>query len=167
MCLRRSLAICSALLVGCLSAAAAGAAPLDGLPPATGAAETFQSDDKTGFALGGFDPVTYFLPAGPLPGKPAYEWTWAGVAWRFSTAANRAAFIADPWSFAPQIGGYDAEAASRERLVRSDPLLFAIRNGQLFVFRDKTQRTRFLADEAVAARSQEGWRILQRSLVRS
>ena len=167
MSLRRSLATLSlALLVG-FPLSIAVAAPLEGLPPVTGAAETFQTDELTGVALGGFDPVTYFLPGGPKAGRPAYEWIWAGVAWRFASAANRAAFMADPVSLAPQIGGYDAEAASRGRIVESDPLLFTVREGRLYLFRDGAGRARFLEDETMETRSQEGWRRLQQSLVRS
>lgn len=166
MSLRPCLAAISSILIVGFALEAAVAAPLEGLPPATGAAEIFQTDEQTGFALGGFDPVTYFLPEGPKPGKPAYEWIWAGVAWRFSSAANRAAFMADPGSFAPQIGGYDAEAASRNRIVQSDPLRFAVREGRLYLFRDEAHRARFLEDGTLEPRSQQAWRVLQQSLVR-
>lgn len=131
-----------------------------------GAAELFQSDEATGLALGGFDAITYFLPGGPKPGREVFEVIWGGVAWRFASEANREAFARDPASFAPQIGGYDAEAASRGRLVDADPLLFIVRDGRLYLFRNDANRARFLSDESLEERSHRGWLALQGSLVR-
>ena len=137
------------------------------LPGLVGASELFQHDAQTGLALSGLDPVSYHLPEGPRAGRAEHQLVWAGVAWRFAGAANRAAFAADPASFAPQIGGYDAEAASRGRLVDADPAVFALRDGRLYLFRTEAARSLFLADPALAARAQEGWRALRARLVGS
>jgi hypothetical protein len=127
------------------------------LPPVLGATELFHSDPASGLALRGYDPVSYFLPEGPRPGKPEHEFVWSGVAWRFASEANRAAFEANPPAFAPRFGGYDAEAVSRGRIVDTDPALFVVRDDRLYLFRSDANRARFLADPAIAERGEEAW----------
>jgi hypothetical protein len=125
--------------------------------PVLGTSDLFQSDPTSGLALSGNDPITYFLPEGPRPGRPDYELLWGGVAWRFTSAANRAAFQADPATFAPRIGGYDAEAAARGRVVNAKADLFVIRDNRLYLFRNDANRARFLADRNLAAKSENHW----------
>ena len=126
----------------------------------------YQQDKGSGLALGGADPVSYFLPEGPRPGRPDLELVWSGVAWRFASQANRAAFESDPVSYAPRIGGYDALAASLGRIVDADPAIFFIGRQRLYLFRNEASRARFQADEGVAARSEERWSGLKGGLVR-
>lgn len=136
-----------------------------GLPPVVGAAEIFLRDDQTGLALNGYDPLTYFMVDGPRPGSRDQEIVWAGVAWRFSSPANRVAFERNPTAFAPRIGGYDAEAASRGLIVDANPAIYLVRSGRLYLFRNDANRARFLADEALAGRAEEQWSVLSRRLV--
>jgi hypothetical protein len=135
------------------------------LPPVVGAAEVVFSDAVSGLAIGGRDPLTYFLPVGPKPGLPEHEVLWGGAAWRFVSAANREAFAANPLAFAPRLGGYDAEAVSRGLIVDSNPNIYVVRHERLYLFRNDANRARFLADEAVAARGEEAWPRLRIGLV--
>jgi hypothetical protein len=160
-------------IAGLACLAAAGVAPGEGapaastaaLPPVIGATEFYHSDEASGLAVGGLDPVTYFLPEGPKPGRADLEFLWSGVAWRFASAANRAAFEASPTSYAPRMGGYDAEAISRGRIVDANPRLYLVRDDRLYLFRNDASRARFLADEALAARSEASWQALAKGLV--
>jgi YHS domain-containing protein len=133
--------------------------------PLVGMAEVFHVDETTGLALGGFDPVTYLLPEGPQPGRSPHELVWSGVAWRFASAANRAAFEASPTVYAPRLGGYDAEAMSRGMIVDANPAISVIREGRLYLFRNDANRARFLADPTVAPRAEERWAGLRTGLV--
>jgi hypothetical protein len=144
----------------------ATAATLTSLPPVIGLTELFAPDGRSGVALSGFDPVTYFLTEGPQPGRPEHEIIWSGVAWRFASAANREAFEADPETYAPRIGGYDASAAADGRLVAGEATLFTIRNERLYLFRDGRSRARFEADPSLAGKAEARWLDLQRNLVR-
>ena len=135
------------------------------LPPVVGATEVFQLDEPTGLALGGFDPVSYFLPEGPRPGRADLELLWSGAAWRFASAANRAAFKADPASFAPRLGGSDTEALSRGRIASSHPLRYAVVEKRLYLFRTDAGRSRFLEDRTLAAAVEEHWPVLRAGLV--
>jgi hypothetical protein len=136
------------------------------LPAVVGAADIYASDATSGLALGGFDPVTYFLPEGPQPGRAGLETLWGGVAWRFSSEANLAAFKANPPAYAPRIGGYDAHAASLGRVVDSRPDIYLIREDRLYLFRTDAGRARFQADPSLASRSEETWLTLRAGLVR-
>jgi len=133
--------------------------------PLVGATELFHKDDATGLVLSGFDPVTYFLPEGPQAGAARHELIWNGVAWRFASAANRAAFEANPNVYAPRLGGYDAEAMARGRIVDADPMLYAVRDRRLYVFRSDANRARFMADPAIAQRAEDRWSELKGTLV--
>lgn len=159
-------AFCMALVAVWLCGAPALADGLRVWPSVVGATEVYQQDRGSGLALNGIDPVTYFLPEGPAPGRPNLELIWSGVAWRFVSRANRAAFARDPTSYAPRIGGYDAQAASLGRIVDANPAVFVVAGQRLYLFRSDASRTRFLADEGGAARGEERWQELKASLVR-
>src|SRR5258708_4477797 len=55
----------------------------------------------TGLAIEGFDPVAYFIDAGPRVGLPEFEASQAGAVWRFRNEGNRASFIAHPDIYGP------------------------------------------------------------------
>lgn len=136
------------------------------LPPVVGATEMFVADDWSGFGLRGFDPVSYFTPAGPQAGREGIELIWSGLGWRFASAANRAAFEHEPQAYAPRIGGHDPTAAAEGRLVAGEPALFLIREERLYLFRNDRSRARFLADPTLAEKAEARWAELGRRLVR-
>lgn len=119
--------------------------------------ERMSTDDLSGFAIRGFDPVSYFINGKPAPGVAAYEYNWAGTVWRFSTEANRAAFAASPTVYAPVFDGYDAIAIAEGRIVEADLFTFAIVDGRLFFFRTDQRRKTFLDDTDLAVRSLAAW----------
>lgn len=131
-----------------------------------GASEIFQQDAASGLTLGGFDPVSYFLPEGPQAGRSDLEFVWGGVAWRFAREANRAAFESAPAAYAPRIGGYDAQAASGGRVVDASPFIFVIVRNRLYLFRNDANRARFLSDESRALESERQWAELRQGLVK-
>ena len=108
-------------------------------------------------ALHGFDPVSYFLERGPQAGSDRFELSWSGRVWRFASAANRAAFQADPAVYAPRLGGYDAAGVLDGRLVDADPARFAVIGERLYLFRDAERRARFLADPGLAPAAEAAW----------
>jgi len=59
-----------------------------------------------GVAVKGYDPVAYFTLGEPVKGKKEFEINWKGATWRFSAAAHRDLFAANPEKYAPQYGGY-------------------------------------------------------------
>ena len=145
---------------------APNADPLAALPPVLGATEIFVSDELSGLALRGFDPVSYHLGSTPRPGQAGFEHIWSGVVWRFANEANRDAFEREPAAYAPRLGGYDATRAAEGTLLAADPSHFVLRAARLYVFRDQHARTRFIADPSIETRAEERWPELTRNLVR-
>ncbi|MEO1198374.1 MAG: YHS domain-containing (seleno)protein [Pseudomonadota bacterium] len=136
-------------------ASASIAVPLD---------QRFMVDSVTGFALNGYDPMAYFLTGNAEAGSRGHEVRWAGIAWRFANAANAAAFQDAPMVFAPQFGGYDAVEMSRGRLVESNPEIFVLREGRLYLFFSEIQRRVFLqAADAHIEAAAVTWPQLMRS----
>lgn len=113
-------------------------------------------------ALRGYDAVSYFLPGGPLPGAARFELSWGGRAWRFASAGNRAAFAAGPEAYAPRLDGHDPVGVLDGRLVDTDPLVFALLGGRLYLFRDTERRARLVAEPGLADRAEARWPDLAR-----
>lgn len=66
-------------------------------------------------AIRGVDVVAYFsLEPGnkAIKGTDEFTYEYMGATWKFASAANREAFIANPEKYAPQYGGYCAFAVS-------------------------------------------------------
>ena len=78
--------------------------------------------DKTGFAVSGYDVVSYFdLPQSkvgqpqqsPLPGSAAITADYNGAKFAFANEANRDTFLANPTAFVPQYDGHCAYGVAK------------------------------------------------------
>lgn len=102
--------------------------------PATALAK---SEINTSFigsvAIEGTDPVAYFAEGRAVEGSSHYTHRWKGAQWRFKSAANRDAFVADPEKYAPQFGGYCAWAVSQGYTASIDPEAWTIHGGKLYL----------------------------------
>lgn len=155
---RRQCFALAALLAGARSSAAGPASA----PDSADAAERLRRlPSIPPLALRGFDPLSYFLPGGPVAGDPAHEIAWEGRTWRFARAANRAAFERDPGAYTPRLGGYDPVGVAEGRLVDADPLVFAILDDALYLFRNAERRDLALADPELARRAEARWPALR------
>lgn len=142
-----------------------GEALVAALPSPIGITERVPLHAYSGYALDGLDPVSYFLPGGPRAGRAPHERVWRGAAWRFTSAANSAAFAAGPERFAPRLGGHDPVALATGRLVQGRADLYAIVAGRLYLFHDPQSLVRFAgAPDAVAA-AEAAWTEARRPLV--
>ncbi len=112
--------------------------------------------------LSGFDPVSYFLAAGPKGGTSGIEASDGGRTWRFASLANRTAFLRDPTVYTPRLGGYDVVGILDGRLVDADPLVFAVIGERLYLFRNAERRDRVLADPSLAEQAEAAWPTLRR-----
>jgi YHS domain-containing protein len=92
---------------------------------------------STGFfsslAISGYDAVAYFTDGKPVKGDARFEFDYQGAKWHFASAANRDAFAADPKRYAPQYGGSCAWAVSEGSTASSDPKLWRIVDGKLYL----------------------------------
>ncbi|CAN7262223.1 hypothetical protein LJR237_001118 [Bosea sp. LjRoot237] len=137
-----------------------------GLPQLPSLGETMQRDNRSGFALSGFDPVAYFLNDAAVPGLPEYELISDGTVWRFASAANRDAFREAPEVYTPRFGGFDASGVAEGRVVDADPRRFAVIGSRLYFFRSDENRQRFLTEATLRAKAQERWPAVTVSIAR-
>ena len=115
----RALATATVLAVGAAGTAVAGAADKD-----LGA---------DGLALEGYDPVAYFTEGEPTKGSADYTATHDGATYRFANAEHLAAFEANPERYVPAYGGYCAYGLAMGQKVGSDPEVWEIVDGQLYL----------------------------------
>ncbi|KMO33992.1 hypothetical protein ACQVP2_10285 [Methylobacterium aquaticum] len=146
---------------GVLSLVSVGAIlPVAAIRPARGETplgvlDLYAADRLTGLALRGFDAVSYRLGSVPRPGFEAHEFTWSGLVWRFESAANRGAFARSPDAYAPRLGGFDPEGVAAGRLVEADPLVAAMSDERVYLFRDAERRAR--ADTTLIDTAEARW----------
>ncbi len=92
-------------------------------------------------AVDGHDPVAYFTVGEPVKGDNQFTYDYNGAVWKFSSAANRDAFITDPAKYAPQYGGYCAWAVSQGYTARGNPKNWTIVDDKLYLnYNDKVQQ---------------------------
>lgn len=98
-------------------------------------------------AIEGYDAVAYFTEQRAVEGSAEFETNYKDANWRFSSAANLAAFQADPERYAPQYGGYCAWAVSQNDTASIDPEQFTVHEGKLYLNYNKKISTRWKADK--------------------
>jgi hypothetical protein len=126
--------------------------------------ERIVSDRHTGLAIGGFDPVAYFIDGEALVGRGTQEFRHGGVVWRFRNPGNRAVFMQTPDLYMPVHGGYDPTAVARGTAVPGNPTLWVIAAGRLYLFYTVEARDQFLAapDKAIAAAEAQWPQVMDR-----
>ncbi len=102
------------------------------------------SDPVTGFAIGGFDPLSFFTTRRPRKGIAKYEYEWRGVTFRFANKGNLAAFKAHPEIYAPRFGGYDAYAMADGKVVEGNPNIWMKQKQRVYLFASRKNRALWL-----------------------
>jgi hypothetical protein len=90
--------------------------------------------DPATLAIRGYDPVAYFSDQRAIPGVAAHEYVWDEHVWRFTSAAHRALFAADPVKYAPQFANFCAVALARGEVTEANPEYWLISEGKLYLF---------------------------------
>ncbi len=112
-----------------------------------------------GVAIHGYDPVAYLIDHEAVPGSPEFAAGWRDVEWRFSSARNRALFLADPVRYAPQYGGFGAYGAALGKAYDVDPTVFDVVDGRLYLHRNDRVRELWLRNPGgYIAEADETWR---------
>jgi len=96
--------------------------------------EKYWTDPATGYALGGYDVVSYWSATGPVLGNDDYEVQMENVTWRFSNKGNAEEFLKYSEIYVPQFSGYGAYAVSQGKSARGNPRIWAIENNKLYFF---------------------------------
>ena len=116
------------------------------LPTTAIALELIYTGFLSNLAIGGHDPVAYFMQAKPVEGSESFEIEWKGAIWRFSSADNRALFKATPEQYAPQYGGYCAWAMAQGYDASGDPRYWKIVDGKLYLNYDANIQKKWEVD---------------------
>jgi hypothetical protein len=122
------------------------------------------TDPGSGLALFGYDPVAYHNEHAARPGLAIHEARFDDRVWRFVSAANKAAFEADPLVYIPLFGGHDGHSVGNGTLTKGDPANFVLIGGRLVLFRTEKDRDLFAADSAIRQKARENWPQLVRQL---
>ncbi len=102
--------------------------------------------ERGGAAIDGYDPVAYFKEMRPVKGSPDFTAAHQGSTFRFASAANRDAFVADPIKYAPQYGGFCAYAVASGYKAKIEPDAFTIVDGKLYLNYDQSVQRRWRRD---------------------
>ena len=84
-------------------------------------------------AIKGYDTVAYFNADKAVKGIESFTYQWHGLTWHFSTKENRDLFAAGPEKYAPQYDGYCAWALTEARKAITDPEVWKIVDGKLYL----------------------------------
>jgi len=122
-------------------------------------------DWHTGLAIEGYDPVAFFIDRKPMLGSAAFEYSYAGVVWRFCNPGNRDAFAAHPDIYMPQFGRYDPVGVAHGVAVAGNPVVWLISGRRLFLFYDRGRLETFAAGaERITAAARRQWPDVQQAL---
>lgn len=128
--------------------------------------DTIVKDQFTGLALGGIDPLSYFVKGGPEFGKPEHDLTYSGALWWFANVGNKAAFQDAPQVYMPQFGGYGAMSIARGNLAEGRPQIWLIQDDRLLLFHSHANRVAWQQNPGELMQTAlEKWSVLVKELV--
>lgn len=93
----------------------------------------FNNLDANGVILDGYDPVAFFTDNKPVKGDAAFQYSYEGAIYQFSSAEHKELFKANPTKYKPQFGGWCAYAVSLGRIAPIDVNTFSVVDGRLFL----------------------------------
>jgi YHS domain-containing protein len=89
--------------------------------------------DQNGVILKGYDAVAYFKQKRAVKGDPKYSSSYGGATYYFASADDKATFDKTPAKYVPRYGGYCAQSMTKRKLKDSDPNVFFVYQGKLYV----------------------------------
>jgi YHS domain-containing protein len=102
------------------------------------------ADDR--LMLRGNDPVSYHTAPAPLKGDPALKSVYDGDTYRFASAANKAAFDANPARYAPAWGGFCASGIHYALKAAIHPNVYTVYKGKLYMFGSERSKANWMMD---------------------
>ena len=84
-------------------------------------------------AIKGYDTVAYFTEGAPVKGTKQFSTEYQQATWWFASQQNLDLFLQSPEQYAPQYGGYCAYAVSQNTTASTEPELFTIVDGKLYL----------------------------------
>lgn len=87
--------------------------------------------------LGGYDPVAYFVDGKPVRGSGYHVMEHDGVTYAFANQEHQRLFAENPGKYLPAFGGYCAYGVAVGKKFVSDPEVWKIVDGALYLNLDK------------------------------
>ncbi len=87
----------------------------------------------TDIAIKGYDTVAYFNAGKAIKGIESISFQWHDMTWYFLSRENMELFMSNPEKYAPQYDGYCAWAMTESRKAPTDPEVWKIINGKLYL----------------------------------
>jgi len=97
-------------------------------------------------AIKGYDTVAYFTAGKALQGNKSFTFQWHGMTWYFLTKENKDLFATSPEKYAPQYDGYCAWAMTESRKAKTDPEVWTIVEGKLYLNCSRTAYEKWSRD---------------------
>jgi YHS domain-containing protein len=97
-------------------------------------------------AIKGYDTVVYFKSGKALKGNESFTFQWHNMTWYFITRDNRDLFATSPEKYAPQYDGFCAWAMTEARKADTDPEVWKIVNGKLYLNCSRTAYEKWSRD---------------------
>jgi YHS domain-containing protein len=123
----------------------------------TGPRAHAQSTTDPAAALRGMDVVSYFKAGGPVPGVAEHRHDFDGARYLFSSAQNKAAFVADPDRWLPQFSGLCATGVALGKEFKGDPGTWKIVDGKLYLYHSAPVRAKGDGDPNTLAIAHQKW----------
>ena len=118
--------------------------------------------DSMGVAIRGYDPVAYFQMEEAMRGSMDHELETDTGIWWFTSAEHRDLFRREPERFSPEFGGYCAEGLARGFKRHSDPTLWVMIDGRVYLHYSIPDQNRWAADIRGNIRlARENWATLR------
>lgn len=96
--------------------------------------------------IGGYDPVAYFKEGKAMKGNGWHVAYHKGVTYVFANKMNRKTFEADPEKYLPAYGGYCAYGVAVGKKFVTDPEVWKIVEGTLYLNLDKAIQSKWNED---------------------
>ncbi|MCH6256773.1 hypothetical protein MLD52_09460 [Puniceicoccaceae bacterium K14] len=97
-------------------------------------------------AISGYDVVSYFQDSGPVRGTGFHVHEYEGAIFLFATEANKDAFAKSPEKYLPEFNGYCAFGVSLGKKFHSNPEVFEVVEGKLYLNLDTDIQSKWRAD---------------------
>ena len=102
--------------------------------------------EKSNPVMGGYDPVSYFNAGEPQRGSGFHTATHEGGTYLFASKENKKMFEANPEKYTPQFGGYCAYGVAVGKKFYSDPTIWKVVDGKLYLNLDKNIQAKWNKD---------------------
>jgi YHS domain-containing protein len=96
--------------------------------------------------ISGYDPVAYFTEGEAVRGSGMYVSVFEGVTYAFESKKNKEVFDADPEKYTPEYGGYCAFGVAGGYKIVSDPEVWKIVDGKLYLNVNRNVQRRWEKD---------------------